>query len=292
MDSKQLAKEIRKIGREINIETLGRTRELYTPLHPIAPFDGVEIERDISYGEHERNRLDLFSTVENRAQPRPVLVYVHGGGFVRGDKYTPGTPFYDNVGVWAVRNGLIGINITYRLAPEFQWPSGIEDLANAMQWIRINSDKYGIDPARVFLVGQSAGAAHVASYMAHPEVYAPVEHGLAGAVLMSPIVNLLSLQPDEFTIAYFGEDSSAYGDRSSLEGIRRSSVPVMLVTPEREPDFFEDQAIELLVALKERDSRIPRFVHLAGQNHLSGIFHLGLEGDMLGPQLIDFMNIN
>ena len=59
-----------------------------------------------------------------RAASRPVLVFVHGGGFTGGNKSTPGSPFYDNVPLWAARNGLVGVNITYRLAPQHPWPAG------------------------------------------------------------------------------------------------------------------------------------------------------------------------
>ena len=185
MKARLLAKEIRKIGREVSFETLSRTRNLYTPLHPVAPFADVTIHRDIKYGPDERNRLDVFAPKPGGNQHLPVLIYVHGGGFIGGDKYTAGTPFYDNVGAWAVRNGLAGINITYRLAPRHQWPAVIQDIAAALRWLRENGANYGIDPNRVFLMGQSAGAAHVANYIAHPEVYAPAPHGLSGAIFMS-----------------------------------------------------------------------------------------------------------
>src|SRR5580692_10223625 len=66
---------------------------------------------------------------------RPVLMFVHGGAFIGGNKRMPGTPFYDNVMLWAVKNGFVGVNITYRLAPPFPWPAGAEDIASAIQWV-------------------------------------------------------------------------------------------------------------------------------------------------------------
>ena len=152
MNKQQLAQEIRKIGREVTMETLGATRNLYIPLHPVAPFEGVKIHRDIRYGADERNRLDLFVPGGGGGRKLPAFIFVHGGGFVAGDKYTPGTPFYDNVGVWAVRNGLAGINITHRLAPQHQWPAVIEDIADVMQWLRTNAGNRGIDISRVYLM--------------------------------------------------------------------------------------------------------------------------------------------
>jgi triacylglycerol lipase len=290
MKARLLAKAIRKIGREITPETLGKTRNLYTPLHPVAPFAGVTIHRDCQYGPDPRNRMNIFLPDVRADRALAVLIYVHGGGFIGGDKYTPGTPFYDNVGVYAVRNGLAGITITHRLAPKYQWPSVIEDLANVMQWLHDNGGSYGIDVNRIYLMGQSAGAAHVANYIAHPEIYAPAPHGLAGAIFMSGIFNLLTMTPDDFLKSYFGADTTLYADRSSLAGLKRARVPCMVALAEREPGFFERQTLELLSAVQERDGRLPRFVHLIGHNHLSGILHLGLEGDLLGPQIVDFIH--
>ena len=290
MKERLLAKEIRKIGREVNMATLGKTRNLYTPLHPVAPFQGVTIHRDLKYGPDARNRLDLFVPNISAGRPLPVLIYVHGGGFVAGDKYTAGTPFYDNVGVFSVRNGLAGINITHRLAPQHQWPAVIEDIANVMQWLRNNGSSHGIDINRAFLMGQSAGAAHVANYIAHPEVYAPAPHGLAGAIFMSGLFNLLTLTPDDLLKSYFGSDTSRYPERTSLEGLQKSRIPFMATLAELEPGFFERQTLEFLAAIQERDGRLPPFVHLLGHNHLSGILHLGLEGDLLGPRIIDFIH--
>ena len=109
---------------------------------------------------------------------------------------------------------------------------------------------------------------------------------------MSGLYNLLNMEADQLMRAYFGDDASRYGERSSLAGLKTSSVPIMVVLPEHEVDFFESQALEVLAALKERDSHLPRFIHLIGHNHLSGILHLGLEGDLLGPRLIEFINDN
>jgi hypothetical protein len=56
--------------------------------------------------------------------PLPVLVFVHGGGFVGGSKGGPGQALHDNIGRFAVEHGLIGATINYRFAPEFKFPSG------------------------------------------------------------------------------------------------------------------------------------------------------------------------
>ena len=70
------------------------------------------------------------------------------------------------MGVWAVDHGLIGVTINYRLAPEFAWPSGVEDLTLVVAWLKTHIAEYGGDPDKIFLWGHSAGAAHVADYVA------------------------------------------------------------------------------------------------------------------------------
>ena len=93
-------------------------------------------------------------------------MFVHGGGFVRGDKHIPGSPQYDLVGAWAVRHGYVGVTMTYRLAPGHVWPAGAEDVAAAVGWLQRNIAAYGGDPGKIVVAGNSAGAVHVASYVA------------------------------------------------------------------------------------------------------------------------------
>ena len=108
----------------------------------------------------------MCSAPKVRPAPRPVLLFVHGGGFTGGDKKADDTPFYDNVGTWAVDNGMVGVNMTYRLAHEHQWPAGAEDIAAAIAWVKANIAAEGGDPRRLYLMGHSAGAAHAAAYVA------------------------------------------------------------------------------------------------------------------------------
>jgi acetyl esterase/lipase len=141
---------------------LHNTAELYAPLQEKEPYRGVRVERDVKYGPADRNLLDVFMPA-TASPPRPVLIFVHGGAFVAGDRREPGTPFFDNIMRWAVRNGFVGVNMTYRLAPQAKWPAGAEDIGSAVQWVTNKIGERGGDPARIYLMGHSAGAVHVAS---------------------------------------------------------------------------------------------------------------------------------
>lgn len=109
-----IAWKLIEIGRTVDPP---KTAALYAPLQQKEPYAGVKIERDVKYGPAERNLLDVF-TPEAGSPARPVLIFVHGGGFTSGNKRSGfSNAFYDNIMLWAVKNGFVGVNTTYRLAP-------------------------------------------------------------------------------------------------------------------------------------------------------------------------------
>ncbi len=161
-------------------EMVAATQALYAPLHERPPYVDVTVDRDRRYGTHERQRLDVFHAPQSSR--RPAFVYVHGGGFTGGDKRSADGPYYDNVGLWAVRNGFVGVTITYRLAPDARYPSGGEDVGEALAWVHEHISGCGGDPRRIVVMGQSAGAAHVATYIAGADPDTHARHGVRGAV--------------------------------------------------------------------------------------------------------------
>ncbi len=289
MNFSDFRKQLAAIGREINLETLSATRSLVTPLHEATPGADIKVQRDVAYGPDARQRLDIFTPATGFDPSRPVLVFVHGGGFIAGDKHAEGSPFYSNIGQWAVRNGCNGVVITYRLAPKHQWPSGIEDLRAAVDFIQQQGAGYGIGGNRVFLMGQSAGAAHVASYVAHANLYAPRAHGVSGIILLSGIYNYAVMPPSPMEPAYLGADRSVYPARSALPALADSEVPMLVSLTEFDPPQFERQTLELLSAVQTAKGQLPAFVYAIGQNHLSVAMYLGLPGDLVAPQLKSFI---
>jgi triacylglycerol lipase len=147
----------RKIAAIGRVSDFCRTGPHAIPCH--GPYAGVKVARP-KYRPDERNALTCSPRGASGA--RPVLIFVHGGGFVRGSKRAPGSPFYDNIMLWAVKNGMVGVNMTYRLAPAHPWPAGQEDIRDAIRWVGANIASHGGDPNRVYLMGHSAGASHVA----------------------------------------------------------------------------------------------------------------------------------
>lgn len=284
--SDDIAWKLIEIGRAIDP---AKTAAIYAPLQQREPYAGVKVQRDIRYGTAERNLLDVF-TPEGEAGPRPVLIFVHGGAFIGGNKRTaPDSPFYDNIMLWAAKAGFVGINITYRLAPKFPWPAGVEDVASAVQWVAANIAQHGGDPARVVLMGHSAGAVHVASYVAHPEFHKVKDGGLAGAIMASGIYDLTATPLGDQEMAYFGTDPSRFAERSSLSGLQASRLPLMIVSAELDPPRFVEQFDLLKQAACKRAAGCARSVMLAQHSHMSEMYAINTEDDRLTREIAEFV---
>jgi triacylglycerol lipase len=277
-----IAATLHEIGPKIEGQ---RTTALYAPLFPKEPYPGVLLKRDVAYGPHERNVLDVF-TSPDKGQGKPVVVFVHGGGFSRGAKHTPGSPFYDNIGLWAVAHGLVGVTINYRLAPQFKWPSGIEDVTAVVDWLQHHAAEYGGDPQKVFLWGHSAGAAHVADYVAHL-ANTGAKPVIAGAILTSGFYELgpeVSIWKD-----YYGDDLSQYPERSSLPGLLKTATPLLVTNAELDPESFRPQTEELLKARAE-SGRPVLHIYLAGHSHLSETYAVGTSDETLSGPVLRFIH--
>jgi len=281
----EIAAKLLELGRVIDPP---KTAELYAPLQQKEPYQGVRIERDIKYGSADRNLLDVF-VPEIASSARPVLMFVHGGAFIRGNKRMPGLPFYDNIMLWAAKNGFVGVNITYRLAPEFPWPAGVEDTAMAVQWVSDNIGARGGDPAQIYLMGHSAGAVHVASYVSHPEFYKVKGGGLKGAIMTSGIFDLTATPLADPERAYFGDDASRYAEQSSLKGLIRTDIPLMAVAAELDPPGFVKQFDILKEAACKRSSGCARMIMLPQHSHMSEVYSINTADTRLTSEILDFV---
>ena len=270
------------------IVDLPNTAEIYAPLQENEPYQGVRIERDVKYGAADRNLLDVFMP-ETASLARPVLIFVHGGAFVAGDKHTPGSPFYDNIMLWAVKNGFVGVNMTYRLAPQAVWPAGAEDLATAVQWVSDKIGERGGDPAHVYLMGHSAGAVHVATYVSHPEFQKIKGGGLAGAIMVSGIYDLTAAPLGDPERAYFGADSSRYAEQSSLQGLQTTKIPLMIVAAEMDPPVFLRQFDLLKEATCKGANGCARALILPQHSHMSEVYSINTADTRLTNEILDFV---
>jgi acetyl esterase len=263
--------------------------EIYRPLLAAAPKAGVEVTRSIPYGSHPRHILDVYRS--GQAANAPVVLFVHGGAFVRGDKDVT-DEVYANVCYYFARHGYLAVNVEYRLAPESNHPGGAEDLAGAIAWAKRSARDFGGDPERLFLVGHSAGATHVAAYAWDPNMPVRADPAVKGLVLISGRLRA-DARPDNPNAAavraYFGDDESLYEARSPVTYAAASQLPVFLAVAEYENPLLDVYGAETLHRIAVARGRAPRFLRLPRHNHISIVAHLNTEEDVLGSELRDFL---
>lgn len=282
-----IAAKIRAIGPVIDPPA---TAAVYAPLHPREPYTGVKVARDVKYGSDDRHALDVFTPADAGA-PRPVFIFVHGGGYTGGHKREGDNFFYDNIMLWAACHGMVGVNATYRLAPAAPWPAGAEDVAAAVRWTVENIEKFGGDPQRIFLAGHSAGGTHVGTYVAQERFHQPGGTALAGLILISGNYDLSKVPADERYSSYFGPDQSKYAERSPFTGLLKTSVPIFAAYGELEPPFLFEQSRNLIDALRQSGRNV-QAVHLPGHSHISITYSINTDDTELADAMLAFVEKN
>jgi acetyl esterase/lipase len=280
-----IAAKIAALGRVVDPENTGK---LYAPLLEKEPYSFVKISRDVKYGPNASNVIDIFAD-DNTFKNRPVFMFVHGGAYTRGNKHPPGSAFYDNIMVFAARHGMIGVNVEYRLAPEFPWPAGAEDIGAAIRFVADNIATYGGDGNRIYLMGHSAGATHVATYVSHPEFHGPKGSGIVGAIFSSAIFDLTKREPSEGSLAYFGKDPAQLVERSAMAGLVKTSIPFMMSTAELDPPVFGEQFALLKEAMCKSEHGCVRGLVVAKHSHMSESYAIGTADTQLSSQILEFI---
>ena len=280
-----IAEKVAALGRVVDPENTGK---IYTPLQEKEPYAGVKVMRDVKYGGDVRNVVDIF-VPETGATGRAALMFVHGGGMIRGNKHPPGSAFYDNIMLFAAHHGMVGVNVEYRLAPQFPWPAGNEDLAAAIHLVADKAADLGVDLNRIFLMGHSAGATHVASYVSHPQFHGPKGSGLAGAMLSSGGYDFTEGDQSEGRIAYFGNDPALLVQRSSVAGLIKTKIPFMINSAELDPPPIAAQSALLKDALCKSEHGCVRSIVLPKHSHMSESYSINTADAQLSDQILEFI---
>ena len=122
---------------------------------------GITECRNISYGSYgDSSLLDVYYP-NGTDTPLPTIVSIHGGGFVYGSK-----EIYRRYGMDMARREFTFVNFNYRLAPKWKFPTPLVDTNSVLEWVSKNAMRYHMDPERIFLVGDSAGAQIASQYAA------------------------------------------------------------------------------------------------------------------------------
>jgi len=230
-----------------------------------AQVHGVDMHFDVPYAgtENHKQMLDLYLP-KNRASadPLPVVVFIHGGAWARGDRrYSSGDVFS------LVKSGkYAGVKVSYRLSDEAKWPAQIHDCKAAIRWIRANAEKYGLDPEKIGVWGTSAGG-HLVSLLGTSSDVPELEGNLGSYVDVSSRVACVvpCYAPQDFTIPMMFRDGEPVLEDKALvdlmgaplADIREKLIaasPITYVTPDDPPFLIihgtEDQRVDFVHAQK------------------------------------------
>jgi acetyl esterase/lipase len=235
------------------------------------PCERVSFSRSLKYGESDLNVLDVATPDSKEASRRPVLLFVAGESFA-GESGAPdaAAALQDEAMCFAARNGMVGVKVAYRLAPASPWPAGTQDVAAAISWVHENIDLFGGNREEIVAVGYSAGAFHVASFLAHPEFQAR-DSNVAGAVLVSGLYRL-SADASVTEKSYFGADASKYEDRSAFPGILTVDTPLLLAWSVLDPPRLVAQGEKLKELLCNSTAHCPHTTVLKERANLASVF--------------------
>jgi len=203
-----IAEGLKKIGQVVDPACTAR---LYRPLMPKNDYNtywpsnaagpsfkgqlypGITVTRDQSFGPHPKDLLDIF-VADGGGGDRPVLIFVPGGGGNKIEQQVrESNAFYDNIGRWATKNGMVAAVMQRHAGPT--WDDGGRDVAIAVDWLKENVTKYKGDPNRMVIWSHSAGNGPLGVYIGHPERW---KNGVQvkGAIFMSgnPVPGIVPAQ--------------------------------------------------------------------------------------------------
>jgi acetyl esterase/lipase len=226
--------------------------------------------------------------------PRPILMFVHGGGWAIGDRRHDGSKA-DRF----TAEGYLYISINYRLAPAVSFPAYPDDVGAAIAWVHHNAATYGGDPNCIFLMGHSAGA-HLVALVATDERYMTA-HGLdltaikGGIALDGAGYNIPAHMEDARRAARqiyeraFGTDPKVWAEASPITYITAGKPipPFLLFYVGRRPDS-RARSLEL-AELLTKAGYAAQAIHAPDKTHLSLNRQLGQRDDVPTRQILDWL---
>jgi acetyl esterase/lipase len=237
------------------------------------------VARALHYGPARRQLLDIYAP-RSGAGPWPVVYFVYGGSWADGDRRS-----YEFAARALAAAGYVVVIVDYRLVPEIEYPGFLEDCAAGLAWTAEHIVQYGGDPARIALMGHSAGAYNAimlilaGRYLA-PDLAALVKAfiGLSGPYDFYPFDVPVSLRT-------FGavRDPKA---TQPINLVRPGLPPMLLISGDRDPIVYPRNTIVLAARLRAADNIVVE-THYANFGHAGTMLALGVWNRHRGPVLQD-----
>jgi acetyl esterase/lipase len=239
-------------------------------LNAVEPGAGP-VTRDLAYGDGPRQRLDVYKP--KGAGPAPVVVFFYGGSWDSGEKKN-----YAFVGKALARKGYLAVIPDYRLYPEVRYPEFLKDSARAVAWAHAHAAEYGGDPARLVLMGHSAGAYNAAMLTLDrrwlAEVGMDARRDIKAMVGLAGPYDFLPLQSDKLKIIFGPEDQ------------RPATQPIVYVDGQNPPLWLAHDEGDKLVETANT-TRLAAAVRAKGgpvtERYYKGLNHQLMVGAIAAP---------
>jgi len=248
--------------------------------------------KDIEYGESlpgdkgGRNLLDVILPAAD-GERRPILVQIHGGGWMIGDKREQGGPLMSHL----ASRGWVCFAINYRLSPRATFPDHVIDVKRALCWIREHAHEYGADPGFICVTGGSAGG-HLTALTAlsqnDPAFQPGFEEGDTRVAAAVPFYGVYDFrdragirgkQSMESFLAKSvfkctpEENAELWDALSPLTRVSADAPPFLVIQGTHDTLVFVEEAREFVRALREKSQNSVHYLEFEGGQHAFDTFH-------------------
>ena len=271
------------------------TRAATRPSQTAILADECIVRRGIQYviGGSEKQKLDVYAPAQGRAMP--VVLFVHGGEWTRGDKTEVSTkPKFFN------ENGIIFVSTNYRLSATDHHPAQVNDIAAALRWCKDHIGEYGGNPADITLMGHSAGCHLVTLIGLDPRPLMTV--GLkprdirriiswsGGAFDLVKKVEENGMYADYIRVN-FGQDPAVWSNASPINYVQNaSSAPPFLFASAGEGNPSSQKMSELMADKIHAAGGKAKTALLKGKTHFAINHEIGQKNDPSNDVLLKFIS--
>jgi acetyl esterase/lipase len=268
---------------------------LVTPAGEPARPVGLDVEalKDVAYVEGDgadkaRHRLDLY--LPKGQKDFPVLFFVHGGAWQRGDK-DQYLGLYGKLGKSFASQGVGTVVINYRLSPAVKHPEHVKDVARAFAWAHKNITKYGGRPDQMFVFGHSAGG-HLVALLTTDETYLKAEglgvRDVKGVIGMSGVYSI----PENIFPRVFGTDPADRKQASPIEHVKAGLPPFLLLYADHDlPGCDKEPCDAFCKALKDKGNKVEE-IEVKDSNHYLIIMSAPLPEEPAAKAILSFIKAN
>ena len=269
------------------VRTLFTIGDLKRDLGWVPPTD-VEAIENVSYGSCDKwHLLDLYRPKDAEGK-LPVLLNIHGGAWVYGDKKV-----YAPYGMYLATQGFAVVNASYRLAPKHTFPAPLEDVGAMVEWVVDHAEDYSLDLSNLFFVGDSAGAHLATAYTAVQlnEAYANSFPGIKVDARFVPKGLLLNCGVFDMEVEWKKQGraltpflTDLLGEKPTIEAVKQMS-PAQYITSGFPPvhlttsngDFLRKHSYRLEEVLEKKGVEVVFKEYGEKKKPQGHVFHLNLK---------------